>query len=170
MLPIGAWDEGIAVLAGLIACGIDLKWRKIPNWLTLTTLVIGLGGHAFSGFWGGLGALGGSLTGLALLVIPFITGGIGGGDLKLLMALGALLGAVRVFWVFIYAGIIGGIFSLIYLVYQLGISGACLRLRMMLGTLLGREKRESFAKLFAAQPLKIPYGVAIFFGRSWVII
>jgi prepilin peptidase CpaA len=170
MPSIEVWSEWVAVITGSIACVIDLKWRKIPNWLTLTTLGMGLVGHAVSGLWNELDALGGCLTGFALLAIPFLTGGIGGGDVKLLMALGALLGTVRVFWVFLYAGIAGGLFSLLYLIYRLGFSGACLRLRLMLETLGGRSKQATFAKLSAAQPLKIPYGVAIFTGLVWEVI
>jgi prepilin peptidase CpaA len=94
MLPSEMWSDGVALVTGMIACGIDLKWRTIPNWLTWTAFGIGLCGHAVLGFWGGLGAAGGGLTGLALLIIPFLSGGMGGGDVKLLMALGALLGAV----------------------------------------------------------------------------
>jgi prepilin peptidase CpaA len=170
MLPIEVWNEGIAVGAGLIACGIDLKYRKIPNWLTLTTLGFGLTGHALSGLWSGLDALGGCLTGLALLVIPFATGGIGGGDVKLLMALGALLGVHRVFWVFIYAGIAGGIFSLLALVYRLGLSGAFWRLQLMPAMLWRGEKTELLAGPKTVKILKIPYGVALFCGLTWEIV
>jgi prepilin peptidase CpaA len=169
-MPIGLWDEGIAVLAGLVACGIDLKWRKIPNWLTLSVLVIGLGGHAVSGWRDGLNALGGCCAGLTLLLIPFVSGGIGGGDVKLMMALGALLGTGRIFWVFIYAGIAGGVFSLFYLGYRLGIFGTFLRLRSLLAVLIGRKKRDGCFLMGSGQPLRIPYGVAICCGLGWEIL
>jgi prepilin peptidase CpaA len=170
MLPNGLWNDGLAVLAGLIACGFDLKWRKIPNWLTISALILGLGGHAVFGWESGAGALWGCLTGLVLLAIPFIAGGIGGGDVKLMMALGAFLGVVRIFWVFVYAGIAGGMISLLYLVRQLGISGAFLRLRLMLEIPSGRQQKETPIRTVTGHTVTLPYAVAIFCGLGWELI
>jgi prepilin peptidase CpaA len=165
------WLTGIALAAGIVAGGIDLKYRKIPNWLTFGTLGLGLALHIW---WGGCGevltALGGSLTGLILAAAFFLSGGLGGGDVKLLMALGALLGPARVLWVFICAGLAGGLFSLIYLIHQLGLTGAYLRLRLLTGAFWDREKRKMSVQISKAQPLKLPYGIAICSGLVGEVI
>ncbi len=57
-------------------------------------------------------SLEGLLTGAALLFIPFVLGGTGGGDVKLLASVGAWVGAEIIFSIFIYCAIIGGFLSL----------------------------------------------------------
>ncbi len=88
-----------AVVAG-VAAWTDARTGQIPNWLTLGALVLALGAHFFAGMsfthsWrGGLAGLGASALGAALCVaVPafmYWQGAIGGGDLKLFAAIGAL--------------------------------------------------------------------------------
>ncbi len=87
---------GAAVAVSVIAGAIDARTGRIPNWLTLPALALGLGGNALRG---GLGGLGGSVLGVLVSgAVPWLLyrstkgAGIGGGDVKLFAALGALLG------------------------------------------------------------------------------
>ncbi len=89
-----------AVAVAGIAAVWDWRTGEIPNWLTLGGVVAGLLGNFVLGFrTGGLAeggaAIGSSFLGiLACGLVPMLmyrVGGIGGGDLKLLFALGALL-------------------------------------------------------------------------------
>ncbi|WDP90901.1 MAG: prepilin peptidase [Desulfobacter sp.] len=103
--------------AMVLACSAaytDLAWGRIPNWLTIPFLFIGLWfSTAQLGLVPGLlFSLKGMGTGLACLMVPFILGGAGGGDVKLLGAMGALLGCCGVFWTFLYAALAGGIYSM----------------------------------------------------------
>jgi prepilin peptidase CpaA len=96
----------------------DIRWKKIPNTLTLPAIMCGLCFHgmmnaAAEGF---SFALSGCLTGGLFLLIPFAMGGVGGGDVKLLGALGAWLGAEAVFSVFLYSAMIGGVMAGILLI------------------------------------------------------
>lgn len=71
----------------------DVGTRRIPNALTLSGMGIGLTLGAFSsGITGGLVSLGGLALALAILIVPFALGGIGGGDVKMMAAVGALVG------------------------------------------------------------------------------
>lgn len=80
----GKIDAALAVtLTCAIAVFTDLRARKIPNWLTVTSLLLGV---AFTDW---LHAIGGVAVGLAAFIPFFIVGWLGGGDVKLLMALGA---------------------------------------------------------------------------------
>ncbi|MGE5455365.1 MAG: prepilin peptidase, partial [Methylocystaceae bacterium] len=84
-----------------IAAGTDLWSRRIPNLLVLIGLFVGIFIGVFTNGFNGLTvSLMGAAAGLALLMLPYLRGGMGGGDVKLMMALGAILGPVSVFWVF----------------------------------------------------------------------
>ena len=73
----------------LVACWTDLRSRRIPNWLTVGGMLAGLAVRASMGPGPvGTGILGIALA--ALLALPFFAmGALGGGDAKLLMAVGA---------------------------------------------------------------------------------
>ena len=98
----------------LIACVFDVRTRRIPNLLTMSAAVAGLIYHLATSGIGGLQiAAAGWLLGLLLLLPYFALGGMGGGDVKLVAALGAWLGPWETFWLAMYAGIAGGVMGLI---------------------------------------------------------
>lgn len=84
-----------AVLLALGAAGAswDARTRQIPNRLTGAGLAAGLLLWGLANGWlGFLHATLGALVVAALLFLPWMLGGIGGGDLKLCAAFAALLG------------------------------------------------------------------------------
>ena len=122
--PVSGWlflGALAAVLA--IASYNDERYTKVPKWLTLPALALGvllsclrgawLGYHDMAGYWFrtpgvGLGALDGLLfalagfaVGFALFFTVWLLGGCGGGDVKLFAALGAWLGPFLVFCVLV---------------------------------------------------------------------
>src|SRR5687767_10408237 len=98
----------------IVACVFDVRTRRIPNVLTLSGAVAGLLYHlATSGLGGLQTAAAGWILGLLLLLPYFALGGMGGGDVKLVAALGAWLGPWETFWLAVYAGIAGGVLGLI---------------------------------------------------------
>jgi len=84
-----AWDALVVAFAVTVAVG-DARWRKIPRVLTTTAVAVGLLFHLVHG--GFLSALVASLIGFGLGLSFFQLGAIGGGDVKLITAMGALLG------------------------------------------------------------------------------
>jgi prepilin peptidase CpaA len=86
----------IATVVGVtaVAAVIDHRTGHIPNWLTLPILVAA---PVFHGLATGIGAAGTSLLAAIIVgIVPllaFRSGGLGGGDVKLFMAIGAILGA-----------------------------------------------------------------------------
>ena len=95
--------ELVFACAMLAAAGSDLAARRIPNALNLAILVAGLA-HGDV-----LGGLGGAALGLALLLPLFHMRWIGGGDVKLMAATGAWVGATGVVWVTAIGLALGGV-------------------------------------------------------------
>lgn len=97
-----------------LACVVDLRTRRVPNWLTFGSAAAALIVHAVSGGVGGVAnsALGWA-TGTALLIAPFALGGLGGGDVKLVAALGAWLGPGDTFWLAMYTCIAGAAMAVV---------------------------------------------------------
>lgn len=89
----------IAVSVGLVAAVTDLSSGRIPNKLTLTAILVGWIGHGCTnGVVGLLQSLSGAVACAAIPAVVYRISqghGIGGGDIKLFAALGALLGPTQ---------------------------------------------------------------------------
>ena len=99
-----------ASFVAIVACAFDLRTRRIPNALTIGAALAGLVFHRVTGGLDGAAfAATGWLVGLCLFLPFFVLRGMGGGDVKLLAALGAWLGGNQVLWLAVYTGIAGGV-------------------------------------------------------------
>ena len=98
------------VVIAVTACVFDMRTRRIPNALNFGAALAGLLVHWLTGgSEGAMVAAGGWVVGLFLFLPFFALRGMGGGDVKLLAALGAWLGPQQVLWLAIYTGIAGGV-------------------------------------------------------------
>jgi prepilin peptidase CpaA len=94
------WHYGILAVMLVTASYTDVRYYKIPNWITYPGVLVGLVGHGIVGGLSGDGraevGLAGSALGLAVGFLPLLlvwrAGGIGGGDAKVMGAVGALMG------------------------------------------------------------------------------
>ncbi|WP_458413553.1 A24 family peptidase [Schinkia sp. CFF1] len=137
----------------------DIKYRKILNVVTFPAMILGLLLNMFTHGWDGfLFSFYGLLTGFALLIIPYLLGGMAAGDVKLLMAIGALKGTAFVIGSFLYIAIIGGIIALIILIMKRELLDSLKRIffSFQLRTLDSLSKAEIHHAF--------PYGVAIVLG------
>lgn len=106
----------LAAVAATIAVASDLRSRRIPNWLTLATFILGVVVNAYLAGWGGaLGAVFGAGVGLVLLLPFYAIHAMGAGDVKLLAALGAVLGLPAILTVAVYGALVGGVMSALIL-------------------------------------------------------
>jgi prepilin peptidase CpaA len=109
----------LLVVIVMIAAIYDLRYRRIPNWLVLVGLVLGLGLNTFLFELTGLkqSAVG---LGLALLIyFPlYLLRAMGAGDAKLMAAVGSIVGGPWN-WIFLFVvtAILGGITGLIVLLF-----------------------------------------------------
>ena len=112
----------VASIYFTLACTTDTLKCKIPNLLNACLLVAGIIIFTTNlGVPGLLSSLCGLGLGLALLLLPYLMGGIGAGDVKALGALGALIGPYETLHVFIYMGLYGGILALLHYCYNTNI-------------------------------------------------
>ncbi len=153
------------ILTLWIAWG-DVRSRRIPNYLTIGTAVAGLAYNCLTQGLPGLthGILG-MLLGFAFLILPYMWGGLGAGDVKALAALGAWLGPRLTILLFCYMGIAGGVLALGYLIWQGNLwtkikEGWTALLNLILCRPDGSPGSRSPRKLTEG----IPYGVAIAVG------
>ena len=107
-----------------IAALTDLYDQRVPNWLTFPATVLALCFQsAVGGMEGVLFGLGGWLVGFTLLILFYVKGGMGAGDVKLMAVIGAFVGPYRVIWIFLYTALFGGIYALGIVVYSMWTRG-----------------------------------------------
>lgn len=104
----------ILIILLLLASFFDIKYKKIPNFLTLPVMLWGvLSSTIINGFKGFQFSIFGLLFGIGIFIIPFALYLIGGGDVKLMGAVGALMGWKFSLSAVLYSGIAGGIIAII---------------------------------------------------------
>jgi len=98
----------------VLATAIDLRSRRIPNQLTAAMAVAGLG-FAAGGISGVsvAASIGGIVLGLLLMLPGYALGATGAGDVKLMGAVGAIVGPPLVVSAFICTALAGGVLALI---------------------------------------------------------
>ena len=154
---------GAAIVTVLVcSCALaDLRRGRIPNALTLGALALGIAVHgSVPGTGGGVVfALAGAAAGGGLFIVPFALGGMGGGDVKLMAAVGAWVGPSAVLWVALFAALAGGALALVHLAWRR--SGVC----------LGRIPADVAALLASGRPASrvsgsrtLPYAPAVALG------
>jgi prepilin peptidase CpaA len=103
-----------ALAVALAGCVTDLHSRRVPNTLTFGAAILAaLFALVTSGLPGLVWAVSGWAVGLLLFLPLFALRGLGGGDVKLLAALGAWLGPAATLWVALWAALLGGPLALI---------------------------------------------------------
>lgn len=159
-----------------IAVWKDLQSNKIPNWLTLPSIVIGL---ALCYFDNGLIGLKLSAIGLGVgfvvFLIPFALGGMGGGDVKLMAAVGALIGWPLVVW----AVLLSCVTALFGAVAKAIWKGRFLKLLtntwlIIKNTLIALAMRRPATEIKEVTRIQaavyVPFGVAIAIGTLWALL
>lgn len=158
----------VGILLPFVAacCALDLRTRRIPNLLTLPALALGLL-LAYCG-WGSRGLLSSGLGAAVALVVlagPFALGGIGGGDVKMMVAAGAFLGPRLVLYALSGGMLFGGIVMLVHL---LRVQRVGETLRSMWGMVFAALATKSLAPLrrsgVSPQAISLPYSVPLGLG------
>lgn len=145
----------------------DITARKIYNLVLLPACVSALLYYLLTGGLGlGWWSVQGLLLGIALLIIPFATGGIGAGDVKLLGIIGALKGPNFVLIAFLAGAIVGGVISAIYLIRQKKMLSVLKNIGYNIYYLAIGAPRIRVIDDNGQTAVTIPYGAAIALGAA----
>lgn len=151
----------------------DLRSRRIPNWMTMPVLLLGFVYQGtFHGWAGILDGLQGIGIGAGPLLLMWLIGSGGGGDVKLMGALNAWLGfrlSMLVLVCSIFCVLLGSIIMWLWSVFQ---KPARLKKLMRPGTSTTPRKRVPVSRMTVEQrkerrlmPFAIPVGVA-----TWMVV
>ena len=161
-------EIGLCALV-LTAAVYDWRRRRIPNWLVATGLIFGVGLNSFLYETAGLRlALLGIALALAIYIPIYVLHGIGAGDVKLMAAVGSILGPAYWIRIFIFTAVAGVLAAAVRVILQ----GRFRRTMRNLGVLLTalasfrRPHRVAAADLDVNSPaaLKTPHAVTIALG------
>lgn len=157
-------NEIVLMFVLIISLVTDIYSRKILNIVTIPAIIVGFVYFTFqSGFEGVLFSVSGFLLGFIVLLIPFYIGGMGAGDVKLMAAIGALMGAAFVFKAFIFTALIGGIISLFLLLRRMSIMQVVTHMFVTFTVFRGNAKKMH-ATTEEKSNYSFPYGIAIVLG------
>jgi prepilin peptidase CpaA len=165
----------LPALVAVIAGYTDYRWRRIPNWLTVPGLVLGIAVNSIARGWAGtkeslLGA------GLGLLILlPFVlVRSLGAGDWKLVGALGAFLGPQHLITVLFATLLIAGVMALVLIIWKKRVRQTLRNIGRLLAALVSLHLPEKDVSLDNPEALKIPFGIALAIsmilyavGRVW---
>jgi len=165
----------------LAACAGWLDWRsrRIPNWLVLAGLVAGIALNTFllydnpsplSGLWYSLQGLG-----VAFLVyFPlYLLRGMGAGDVKLMAAVGAIVGWKAWIFVLFFTSVLGGLTAVLVVVSKGRIYHTLQNIGMILMSIRYRQAPYSAnpeLDVGTDQGVRMPHGVIIALGTIGFVV
>lgn len=154
------------VVVALIGAVSDIRDARIPNRLTYSAILLALGLRASilgsSGLnSGAVGLLGAG--GLFLLLLAL--GAMGGGDMKLMAAVGAWVGSAQVMTLILAAALAGGVLALGRIIFRNSL-GSTMRntARLLFYVLTSGPQPHPELNVQSAGSQRVPFGVAIAVG------
>jgi prepilin peptidase CpaA len=151
----------LASLFGLAAGVTDLRWRRIPNWLTYSAIACGFVLHSIAGGRHGLWlSLKGTALGLGLLLPFVLLRSLGGGDWKLVGGLGAFFGPLKLIEVLIYTLLINGFMALCIVLWKRRLGQTLRNIVRMTAAFLRLHLPGQDLTIENPEAIKVPFGIA----------
>jgi prepilin peptidase CpaA len=166
------YDFAALVLCYVTAAAvIDWRSHKIPNWLTVPAALIGIAFHTLAPHgMGPLGALAGFAIGFGLLLVPWMLGGGGMGDVKMLAALGAWLGPLLILIAFGFGAVIGTLMALGVMASSVASSGIISTQKQFVGAGGPAAMRGENRKARRVLPFAVPMATATWLIVAWLLV
>jgi prepilin peptidase CpaA len=161
-----------ALAVAVAAAVIDVQQRRIPNWLTYPALGMGLLLRTYYFGWQGLlTALAGCLLAGGTVFLFYFVRAMGAGDLKLLAALGAMVGPRHALVILMGTALAGGVMALIYATHR----GQLWSTLFNVGTVMKFHLSSGLqahpeANLDNPDALRMPYGLPIAAGAFYSFV
>jgi prepilin peptidase CpaA len=164
----------VVLLSVVVAAGIyDLRVRRIPNWLNLSGLILGLGFNAMPGQNGVTKSLVGLACALAIYIPLYLIRGMGAGDVKLMAAVGSIAGPANWLGIFIVTAILGGIAALALIAVRRKFQQTVLNLNTILRELFHLRLPSAADKkldIRDSRALRMPHGAIIAAGSILFVL
>jgi len=150
----------------LYAGWLDSWTRRIPNWLTVSGLFIGIVVHfILAGLHGAMMALEGAGLGLLILLPLVLLRALGAGDWKLMGAVGAFVGPVMLWFVLLASVLVAGLMAIVIMIRAKRVRQTFRNIGMLILSFLTFGFRAHPAiSLDNPEALKLPFGVAAAVG------
>jgi prepilin peptidase CpaA len=158
----------LAAVLVLVAGATDLHSRRIPNWLNLAGIAAG-----FAANWSAAGASGlwtsfsGLLLGFGVYFALYALRAMGAGDVKLMAALGAIVGPGDWFKIFLATAIAGGVIAVAMMIWTGRVKETLANTFFIVGELIHLRppfERGKHLDVKNSNALRMPHGVAIAAG------
>jgi prepilin peptidase CpaA len=157
----------ILVAGVLVATVTDLRTRRIPNVLTalMAAAGIGLAATGASGVSVAAAALG-IVVGFGLMLPGHALGATGAGDVKLMAAVGAIVGPIVVVKAFLFTGIAGGLLAIVVAIRRRRLAATL----TATGQMIGAPSEVPGVIRSAASASRFAYGPAIAIGSVLAVL
>ncbi len=162
----------IGLAVGLVIAAVtDVKLGRIPNWLTFSLAGFGMTVHTILEGWAGFFfSVEGLGFGIGCLLLFYIMGGMGAGDVKFLGSIGAVVGSPAVLHVFLITALLGGLYALAMMIHLGGGRYAWNRVAGFFTTMVLTKSVPKADRSGGGEP-KLRYalviGLGTIFAQSW---
>jgi prepilin peptidase CpaA len=150
----------LLVIFVCLAAILDVRTRRIPNWLTVSALAVGVTAQLLlRGAAGGRAAALGFAVAVALTLPLFALRALGGGDVKLMAAAGAMAGPWSFLVIFVLNALFGGVAAIVLAIRRRRLSRALRNVGVIFTDLAhGRAPHTSHPQLdiSSGQALTLP--------------
>ena len=156
------------MLVVAIAAIYDLRFRRIPNWLTYSGIVAGFGLNLLlSAFQGARISLEGCGLAFGLYFVLYVLRAMGAGDVKLMAAVGAFMGPWNWIVIFIMSALIGGSVALLLLLARgklmEKLKNAVFILHELAHSRMPYESRDELS-VKSPKAITLPHGAMVWLG------
>ncbi|HWQ54810.1 MAG TPA: A24 family peptidase [Bryobacteraceae bacterium] len=168
MSPVATIVQAALLALVLTAAVYDFRFRRIPNWLAVTGFCAGLALNTVLGGWGGLGlSLAGFGAAFGIYFLLYMIHAMGAGDVKLMGAVGSLVGASNWMVLFASTAIVGGLAAIVLVIVKGRLRQTFWNIGFILSELLHfrapyMTKDELDVK--SEKAVTLPHGVSIAMG------